>query len=401
MGKLTDWFFGDGFYKNEIKSGTPVVQRSEAEIDAARANEADYGGLTSIVYACARVISEGLALPPVYVQQVTAGGRRYATEHPLYQRLNLSPNLTQTSYDLRQVMGWHAAVTGNAYAWINRSRTGGEILEIVPLDPSEVSRLDPVAIGAQPTFTVSGRPVANRDIWHLKGPSAHRLYGLDTRSEAQRAILLAAVAETFGTDLFRNRAALEGIIGIDGPVDQDQLAALREAWQRRNGPGKRGGVAFLPANLRYQALSATATDSQWLETRRNQVEEICRFFRVSPTKVFHSAGSQSYASVEQAHIAHDQDTDAHWHARFCQSATIALLSEEDRRAGYQIVIDNRDYLRGTANERATYYNAGITGGWMTRNEAREAEGYARSTDPTADQLTPAANVFGQSPDPAE
>ncbi|SOB86760.1 phage portal protein, HK97 family [Sphingomonas guangdongensis] len=388
MGKLSDWFFGP----LETKSET-ITPHSEAYVED-RMLSMDAGGFTSVAYACAQIISQGLALPPAYVQRVTGTGREFATKHPLYNLLNAKPNRTQCSYEFREVMGWQAALHGNAYAWINRARNG-EVLELVPLDHSEVSRIDPVELGAAPTFNVGGRTYDTRNIWHFKGPSAHRRGGLVTSAEARRAITLMSVAESFGTDLFANRAALEGIMSIDGAASKEQLDQLRtQMRERHTGAGKRGRTAFIPAPVKYQALSATATDSQWLETRRYQIEEICRYFRVSPTKVFHTLGSQSYSSVEQAHIAHDQDTDAHWHARFAQSATNNLLSDSDRAAGYSVVIDNRDYLRGTANERADYYNKGLTGGWLTQNEAREAEGYALSNDPDANRLRPAANLFG-------
>lgn len=390
MGKFADWFFGI-----EEKSAAPqlVQRRDEQFIDDRIANN-DAGGYISVVYACAQVISQGLALPPIYVQKIGSKGREYATTHSIYPLLTTKPNLLQTSYELREVMGWQAALDGNAYAWLNRSKSG-EILEIIPLDKGEISRVDPATVGGVPSFTLAGRPVKTTDIWHFRGPSAHRKQGLHTSAEAQRAIALAAAAESFGTDLFKNRAALEGIISFDGVVDQAQIDRVRESFKaRQTGEGKRGRTAFFPASVKYQPVSSSATDAQWVETRQMQITEICRYFRVSPTKVFHTLGSQSYASVEQAHIAHDQDTDAHWHARYAQSATNALLTDAERRAGYAVVIDNRDYLRGTATERANYYNAGLTGGWLTQNEAREAEGYPRSDDPLADKLRPAANLFG-------
>jgi HK97 family phage portal protein len=385
-------------YKSD--TGDRAVRRSEAEIDARIAAE-DASGLVSVVHACLSVIAEGVALPPVYVQRTTPNGRVFDDKHPLHRVITQKPNLTQTSYEVRETIVRNAALHGDGYAWINRARDG-EILEIVPLRPNEIGRVDPLALGARPTYTVNGKTFSPDAIWHFKGPSADRHGGIDIGTDAQRAVNLTVAAEAFGTDLFKNRAALEGIISLDGAINPEQLDRVRESFKARNtGDGKRGRTAFFPAQVKYQPLSATATDSQWIETRRYQIEEICRFFRVSPTKVFSTLGSQSYASVEQAHIAHDQDTDAHWHARFMQSATRSLLSDDDQRRGYSVVIDNRDYLRGTAVERATYYNAGITGGWLTKNEVREAEGYPRSSDPEADKLTPAANLFGDTAKPSD
>lgn len=380
------------------RKSTPLVPHSEEYIESRIAAE-DTAGFVSVAYACARVIAEGLAQPPMYLQQVTKGGRRFADEHPLYPILNTVPNKLQTSGELRTVMGWQASTTGDSYAWINRARGTREILEIVPLKPSEVSRIDSVVPGALPTFTMGGKTMRPDEIWHFKGPSADRDGGINTMGAASRAVQMAAVAETFGIDLFKNRAALEGIISPTGAMDQTQLDRLKASFKEQHQDGgRKGRTAFFPLGINYQPLSSTATDAQWLETRRYQIEEICRYFRVSPIKVFSSLGSQSYASVEQAHIAHDADTDAHWHERFAASATKNLLSFEDRRAGYRVVIDNRAALRGTAKERAEYYNLGLQGGWLTQNEAREAEGYDRSSDPEADKLKPAANLFGKPPE---
>lgn len=392
MSRIFDFLLG-----HETKSSTTeqVTRRSEQYIED-RISAQDSNGFVSVVHACGVVIAQGLSLPPIYVQVMGNGGRTYDLTHNVHKLLTQAPNKTQIGYELRETMGWQAAISGNAYAWLNRSKTRAkEILEIVPLSPHEISRVDSNVIGEAPTFTMGGKPVPSEDIWHFKGPAAGRHAGMITTDNATKAIRLAAIAESFGIDLFTNRAALEGILSVDGNATDAQLKQLRESFTaRQTGEGKRGRTAVFPTSVKYQALSMPATDAQWIAARQHQIEEVCRYFRVSPTKVFHTLGSQSYSSVEQAHIAHDQDTDAHWHARFAQSATRALLSPAERRSGYSIVIDNRDYLRGTANERATYYASGISAGWLTKNEAREAEGYARSSDPDADKLTPAVNLFG-------
>jgi HK97 family phage portal protein len=175
----------------------------------------------------------------------------------------------------------------------------------------------------------------------------------------------------------------------------EQRADLKRSWEQQySGTGNAHKTALLTGDFQYHPLGSTANEAQFIEARKFQIEEICRFFRVSPTKLFHNAGSQSYASVEQAHIAHDADTDAHWHTRFVQSANKTLLTQKERAQGYQIILDNRDFLRGTAVERMQYYQIGRAIGVLSANEIREMEGFERSADPAADQLAPAANLFG-------
>lgn len=376
-----------------------VPRHSEAVIEAAiRADtEGDFSGTSvSAVYCAARVIAEGLAVAPCHLVNRGARGQTLATDNSLYYLLHDSPNSRQTSYEFREQIGLHLALNGNAHVWINRSRATGEILELLPLDPGVVTQvIDPANLGAPVRYFIFGREVAASEIWHLKGPSWLSYQGIATLAAARSAIRLAKATEVFGSKLFENGARPGGIVTIGSTTTQEKINDIRTMWAAQySGANNSHRTAFLTGDVNYTPLSSTANDAQAIEARRFQVEEICRYFRVSPTKVFHMIGSQSYASVEQSHIAHDQDTDAHWHQRFCQSANKALLTDKDRRNGLSITIDNRDFLRGTAVERMTYYTAGIGAGIFSRNEAREMEGFDRSDDPEADKLTPAANLFG-------
>ena len=187
-------FWSNLFAGSEVKATAPVERRSEAYIDS-RIQAEDATGLVSVVCACATVISEGLALPPIYVQRSTTSGRVFDDKHPLHRVITAKPNLTQTAYELRETMGWNAAIHGNAYAWLNRARDG-EIIEIVPLKPSEIQRVDPVRLGALPTYLVNGRDMSPANIWHFKGPVADRHSGRATSIDAQRAINLTIAAES-------------------------------------------------------------------------------------------------------------------------------------------------------------------------------------------------------------
>lgn len=397
-------WFSDLFGPVEQKASVNVLdipQRSTAEIQGDL--EASLGMATatnvSAVVACARVISEGLALPPcAVVQKNASGGSSEALAHPLHNLISSDgrgPNARQTSFEFREQVGLHKALTGNAFVFINRSVRDGSILELIPFDPGAVNVVVDPRIGSPLYYRVGSQNFASEVIWHLKGPAWLDHKGVDAVAQARSAIGLACATETYGANLFKNGARPGGIIGIKGVVDADQLAKVREAWNAQySGNGNSHKTALLPADIDYKPLSHSANDAQWIESRRFQIGEICRYFRVSPTKVFQSLGSQSYASVEQAHIAHDQDTDAPWHERFVQSANKALFTDAERKAGYRVTIDNRAALRGTAKERMEYYTKGVAAGIFTRNEAREMEGFDRSDDPSADELTPAVNLFG-------
>lgn len=383
--------------------------------DEVRRFISDYGAggtfsnYISIVYACARVIAEGLALPPCYVNRVDRSGRELANSHPLYYLLNASPNDRQTAYEFREMLGWNLAIHSNAFVYINRDHRG-EILELIPLEHGMVSvEVDTTKIGAPVRYLLNGSPVSNDTIWHLKGPSALSYQGQSVIQAARHAIALAQHSEQFGQNLFVNGARPGGVLAPESGnhLTADQAEQIRALWvAQHQGVDNAHKTILLTSGLRYTPMASTANDAQWIETRRFQIEEVSRYMRVSPTKVFQQLGSQSYASVEQAHIAHDQDTDAHWHERFVQSANKHLFTDADRRAGYTITLDNRAALRGTAKERMEYYQIGLQNGVFTQNEVREMEGFDRSEQTDADILKQAVNIYspkaiGQGIDPAK
>lgn len=402
MNFIQSWF---GIPVVDIKAD-PVVTTSAVPVHSPEAVEdayrADAGGelrtRVSTVHACARVIAEGLAQPPCYVVREDGKGTQRASNHPLDNLLSRSPNERQTGYEFREMLGWHLALDGNAYIFVNRGPTGkGTIRELLPCDLGAVTvSVDESRLGNPIQYFLYGVPTPTNLIWHLKGPSMKTWTGMSTMVEAARAIGLAEATEIFGSATFRNGAKPGALITPPGEKQwtAEQLNQIKTAWNTARGAASAHKTIALNAPVEYNAMSHNASDSQWIEARKFAVTEVCRYFRVSPTKVFHTDGSQSYASVEQAHIAHDQDTDAHWHERFVQSANKALLSPKERAEGIRVMIDNRAALRGTAKERMEYYTAGIAAGIITRNEAREMEGFDRSNDPAADKLTPAANLFG-------
>lgn len=394
------YFFG-GEPKTEKKAGvqvytsTPTTLSSEAVAQFLVGSDSHYK--VAAVAACARVIAEGLALPPCYIHQEKNGGRTLATNHALYSLLNASPNERQTSYEFREMLGYHLALHGNAYVYVNRNARG-EVVELLPCDPGQVSvTADTSQLFGRIDYLLYGVSVPADRVWHLKGPATHSWIGMDTMVEARKAVGLARATENYGAKLFENGARPGAIVSPkDGAsLTEAQANSVREQWNAQyTGVNNAHKTVLLTAPLNVQMLASSADEAQWTESRRFQIEEICRYFRVSPIKIFQQTAGHSYASVEQAHIAHDQDTDAHWQQRFVQSANKHLLNEAERRQGYSICIDDRSILRGTASERMKYYADGIAAGIMTRNEARDLEGFDRSTDPQADMLTPAQNLFG-------
>ena len=121
------------------------------------------------------------------------------------------------------------------------------------------------------------------------------------------------------------------------------------------------------------------TDLQYIETRKFQVEEICRAFGVMPIMVGYSDKTATYASAEQMFIAHVVHTMGPWYVRIENSANMNLLSKSDRASGLYVKFIVNGLMRGAAKDRAEFYSKALGAGggpaWLTQDEVRELEEY--------------------------
>lgn len=394
------------FFGLERKSVATIVSSHDlrsAISEAARTAGEEVNDRTAIqvsaVLCCARVIAEGLAQVPLKVyKHDSAGSPVEAREHPLYLLLSRKPNDWQTSFELREQIGFHLALKNNAYLFKNR--VGNKITELYAFQPNavEVKQNFDMSLTYMVTFANGQqREIPADDIWHIRGPSMDGVKGLDAINLACNAIGLSRATETFGSKLFENGARPGGMLTTRSggqPLTPEQRAEIKKLWsEQHQGAGNAHRTVMLPFDMEFTPVHSTANEAQWIENRKFLIREICRFFRVLPIMVMED-DSTSYASVEQLFLAHLTHTLMPWYERFEQSAENALLSEQELRDGYSIKLSANALLRASHQERASYYQTMKTIGAMTANEVRAKEDMPRSNDPEADKLTGAANLFG-------
>lgn len=331
----------------------------------------------STVFACARVISEGIAQVPFKLHKSRQGGRGSdpARDHPLYEILHLKPNEWQTSFELREQIGLHLAIKFNAYLFKVRGLRG-EIAELLPFEPDQVRVIKDGFDRKYEVYTGKGQviPVPANDMWHIRGPSWDGVVGMDAIKLARESIGLALAAEEHGARMFSNGAKPGGILSTESSLTKDQVDLLKESWEATQGGNSAAyKTAILSGGLKWQSLAMTGVDSQHLEQRRFQVEEICRGARVMPIMIGHSDKSQTYASAEQMFLAHIVHTMMPWYARLEQSAAVNLLTEQERREGYFPKFNVNGLMRGTFTDRSNFYTKMFNIGAMSPNEIRDNE----------------------------
>jgi HK97 family phage portal protein len=365
-----------------------TASRSGTTVDWARALE------VATVLACCRVVAEGVSQVPWRVYQNVNGSRKVATDHPLYQRIYRRPNSWQTSFEFRETIVFHMMLTSNAFVFVNRVGIAREVRELIPIEPGRVTveQLPDYRLQYRVRGRDGGSQVFPADaIWHLRGASWNSWLGMDAMKLARESIGLTMALEQSQAALSKNGGRVGGLVSIEGNLTDEKYHQLR-AWIDTNYGGAEnvGKWMIMDRSSKFTPMVMTGVDAQHLETRKFQIEEICREFRVMPIMVGHADKTATYASSEQMFLAHVVHTLLPWYQRLEMSGDVNLLSESDIAAGYYTKFSPNALMRGAAADRSEFYakalGSGGGKGWMTQNEVRDAEEIDRSDEPEADQL---------------
>jgi HK97 family phage portal protein len=346
------------FFFGMSGSGKPVNAQSAIQL--------------STVYACVRVISETVASLPLGVYEATDDGSQKATDHSLYFLLHDEPNSEMTSFVLREVMLAHLLLYGNSYCQILRSGRN-QITELYPLLPDhmEVDR-DKNGTLTYTYSTSTGQRVimAPEEVLHIPGLGFDGVMGYSPIALERNAIGLGIASEEYGSKFFSNGARPSGILTHPNTVKNP--AALRESWNSiYGGSGNANRVAILEEGMRFEPIAIPNNEAQFLETRKFQVDEICRIFRVPP----HLVGDLEHATfsnIEHQSIDFAVHTIRPWLVRIEQSMNRALFSDEEKGRFYvQFNIDG--LMRGDYKSRMEGYAIARQNGWMSANDIRALE----------------------------
>ena len=333
----------------------------------------------SAVYACVRVIAETIASLPFHVYETTENGSRKAPEHPLYRLIHDEPNKEMTSFILRETMLAHLLLYGNAYCQIIRT-SRDKIDSLYPLLPDKME-VDRDAGGFLTyTYTTSDGKrwrLEPRDVLHIPGLGFDGVMGYSPIALEKSAIGLGIAAEEYGSKFFSNGARPSGILTHPNTVKDP--AALRASWNAAYGSSSNASrVAVLEEGMTFVPLSLPNNEAQFLETRKFQVSEICRIFRVPP----HMIGDldrATFSNIEHQSIDFAVHTIRPWLVRIEQAVNRALFSEKEKGRFYvQFNLDG--LMRGDYKSRMEGYAIARQNGWMSANDIRELENMNAMSD---------------------
>ena len=344
-----------------------------------RVNERSAMQMTA-VYSCVRILAEAVAGLPLHLYRSKEdGGKEKAIYHPLYLLLHDEPNPEMSSFVFRETLMTHLLLWGNAYAQIIRNGKG-EVIALYPLMPDRMT-VDrdrdgklyyEYTVSTDDAPTVKGTVVRLKpsDVLHIPGLGFDGLVGYSPIAMAKNAIGMAIACEEYGAKFFANGAAPGGVLEHPGTIKDPQR--VRESWQSTfGGSGNANKIAVLEEGMKYTPIGISPEQAQFLETRKFQINEIARIFRVPPHMVGDLEKS-SFSNIEQQSLEFVKYTLAPWISRWEQAIQRSLLLMSERTR-YFARFNVEGLLRGDYQSRMNGYAVARQNGWMSANDIRELE----------------------------
>jgi len=308
------------------------------------------------------------------------GSKERIPQHPLYYLLHNEPNPEMTSFVFRETLMSHLLLWGNAYAQILRNGRGQPIA-LYPLLPNKmkVSR----ASNGELVYTYrrdfeesrinpnSGTVILRRDeILHIPGLGFDGLIGYSPIAMAKNAIGMSLATEEYGASFFANGANPGGVLEHPGVIKDIQR--VKDSWNSAyQGSGNAHRIAVLEEGMKFQAIGIPPEQAQFLETRKFQINEIARIFRIPPHMVGDLEKS-SFSNIEQQSLEFVKYTLNPWVVRWEQSLQQSLLLPSEKNSIF-IKFNVDGLLRGDYQSRMNGYAVGRQNGWLSANDIRELE----------------------------
>ena len=341
--------------------------------------------LLSTVYRCVDLISDSVAVLPLKTYELDGDGfKKEAKSHPVYYLLDMEPNEDMTRYVFFKTIMASVLLTGNGYAYIERDNNLN-VLQLIYLPSSQVSIVwiqDKRGIMRKRYQVVGFKELVEpRDMIHVLNFSYDGIIGVSTLEHARQTLDISTSAEEHAAGFFKSGGSVAGILTVEsGRVDKKQKDQIYQTWEERTNPvtGHPNGIAVLEGNMKYQPISISPRDSQFIESRQFQVIDMCRFFSVSPVKAFDLSKS-SYSTVEATQLQYLTDT------------VLAVITKIELEINRKVFLpsergriiaefDTSAILRADMTSEVTYNREMCNAGAITPNEIRRKHGLSKLPD---------------------
>ncbi|MGV0961867.1 MAG: phage portal protein [Limnohabitans sp.] len=326
------------------------------------------------VWACIRLLAESIAQMPVHLyRKLPDGSKERISDISLADILSATPNSWQTAFEYFEFMVTSLCLRGNHYSFINRIGSGN-VAELIPLLPQRTSLIRNGYEFSYRTIFEDGttETLPQEKIHHVRGLTLDGFNGVSPITYQRNAIGLGVGAENHGARLFRNGAMPAGTLTHPSALSDEAYARIRKSWKETHGGEEQGGVAVLEEGLKFDKISMSNEDAQYLEVRQFQRTEICSIYRVPPHMIGDLTKS-SFSNITQQSLEMVKYTFLPWVRRIESAISRDLLTPRDRERGLYVEFLVSGLERADIEQRYRSYNIGIMSGILSPNECRAME----------------------------
>jgi len=319
----------------------------------------------SAVYACINKIASTIASLDLELYETDGDVKRRDTEHIAYNLATSEPNQYMGAYHFWVYIISDALMHGGGYALIGRDENGRpKELSLVPPDQIKAKDLNGRRIYL---YRDSEEALFNEDVLAIEC-----FRGISPISEHLENIGLSYAAQAYGASFFGSGGNMSGVLMTDKTLSEDQYRRLSSTWdQKYHGINAAHATAILEAGLKYERVGIPPETAQALQTRKYQVEEICRIFNVPPSLIQMSSDVK-YSNVEQQDLFFSKHTIHPWVVNIEQELRRKLLLPQERK-NYKFKYSMISLMRGDMAARAEYYQTLLSSGVLSINEVRALE----------------------------
>ncbi len=347
---IPSWFGGDGLLFGSSRNSTAMA--------------------ISAVYRAVELISDSVAVLPILVTSKT-DKRQNIAAHPIQRALDAMP---YTRYTLVKMIVADVLLHGNGYVYIERDGKG-TVAALRYFQPSDVQ----VEVNEKTAAVyyripkVGTKRIEACNVLHFKKHTLDGINGKSVISYANRSIGLANDTENAAKTWFSSGCNLSGILQVQGVLSEQQKTDIKNSWRQTYGQGGSGGLAVLQGNMSYSPVQVNAADSQLIESRNFNVQDIARFFGISPV-LLGDLSHTSYNTIEATMQAFVLQTLQPYITKLEQELTAKLLKPSERDS-ITVNLDEQAIMRADKAATANYYNSLIGSGVLSVNEVRAELGY--------------------------
>jgi HK97 family phage portal protein len=374
IGGTADWYRVNGYNSiySILSAGGPAWSGERVTIHTALNH--------SVVWACNRIISETVGFLPLIMMQNTPTGKRVALEHPMYRAFHDAPNAEMTAMSFRESRTSQCVLNGNGFAQILRRSGTGTAIELRALDQSQVlidrektgdKRLVYVVKDGNDTQTFTVQRGKPQDILHIRGLGSDGVRGYSVIGMARQSIGTALAVERHVARFYANGGRVPYVLNMEKKFGSDKdFDQFRADWEKTYSEPHKAPI--LENGTKYQPIGLNATDSQMLQTRLFSINEICRWFSVSP----HLVGDLSkatFSNIEQLALEFVKLTLTSWLKRWEGELWRCVLTPQEQAEGYYFRHNLDALLRGDFVTRCAGYATLLQNGVTNVNEVRDLE----------------------------